>query len=125
VTAAAPLVALARFRTENNGLRIVARMPVDPADAHLAGHFPGMPIYPGVFVIETLAQAMAAAVPGRPRLRSVVSARFQAALLGGDELELTADLTATTDGWNVKAVGRRRDGLVSTTLRATFDAGTR
>ena len=120
---AAPLTALAGFRTENDGLRIVARMPVDPAG--LGGHFPGRPIYPGVFVIETLGQAMAAAVPGRPRLRSVVSARFQAALLGGDELELTADLTPAAGGWSVRATGRRRDGLVSATLRATFDAGTR
>ena len=30
---------------------------VDPNDPVFAGHFPGMPMYPGVFLIETMGQA--------------------------------------------------------------------
>jgi 3-hydroxyacyl-[acyl-carrier-protein] dehydratase len=119
---AAPLVALTQWRTGDTGagLRVIARMPVDEDDANLAGHFPGMPIYPGVFVIETLCQVMAAALGERTRLAAVTSARFTAALLGGDELELTADVIPGGDVLTVKAVGRRRDGTVTTVLRAVF-----
>lgn len=125
---AAPLVALTRWRTEptDAGLRVTARMPVDPTDPNLAGHFPGMPIYPGVFVIETLCQVMTAAFGAGTRLAELTSVRFTAALLGGDELELTADVVTGADALTVKAVGRRRDGTVTTVLRATFrtDDGT-
>ncbi|MBM0236012.1 3-hydroxyacyl-ACP dehydratase [Micromonospora sp. ATA32] len=118
---AAPLVALIRLRIEevDAGRRVVARMPIED-DANLAGHFPGMPIYPGAFVIETLCQAMAAAFGPQARLRTVTSVRFTAALLGGDELELTADVITLGDTLAVKAVGRRRDGTVTTVLRAVF-----
>jgi len=33
-------------------------MLVDAADPHLASHFPGALIYPGVFVIESVRQAV-------------------------------------------------------------------
>jgi len=36
---------------------IAAKRRIDPADPVLAGHFPGEPVYPGVLLLETMAQA--------------------------------------------------------------------
>ncbi|OKI71714.1 hypothetical protein [Micromonospora sp. CB01531] len=135
VPCAAPLPAVDRLRVapRADGWTVTARVAVDPRDPNLAGHFPGQPIYPGVFVVETLCQAMAQAVPGTPRLRAVTSIRFLAALLGGDEMELTLDVdpaapaagaaSPTEPGWTVRGTGRRHDGTVTAQLRAVFDAG--
>ncbi|MEU7619876.1 3-hydroxyacyl-ACP dehydratase [Micromonospora rifamycinica] len=142
---AAPLPAVDQLRAtahdDGGGWTVVARVAVDPRDPNLAGHFPGQPIYPGVFVVETLCQAMTQAVPGAPRLRTVTSVRFLAALLGGDEMELTLDVrpstpapstpapagsapaTSAPSGWEVRGVARRTDGTVTAQLRAVFDAG--
>ncbi|WP_329008678.1 3-hydroxyacyl-ACP dehydratase [Micromonospora rifamycinica] len=142
---AAPLPAVDRLRAtaqDDGGWTVVARVAVDPRNPNLVGHFPGQPIYPGVFVVETLCQAMTRAVPGAPRLRTVTSVRFLAALLGGDEMELTLDVrpaapapsgpaapttsapaTSAPAGWQVRGVARRTDGTVTAQLRAVFDAG--
>ena len=126
VTFAAPLRAVDRLQVtrRDGGLSIVARVLVDAQDPNLRGHFPGRPIYPGVFVVETLTQAMALALGGRVVLRELTSIRFLAAVLGGDELELVLEVTARTpDSWQVSGVGWRLDGTVTTRLRATFDRG--
>lgn len=125
---AAPLPAVDQLRVapRDGGWTITARVAVDPRNPNLVGHFPGQPIYPGVFVVETLCQAMAQAVPGAPRLRTVTSIRFLAALLGGDEMTLTLDVQPTTPpapGWAVRGTARRNDDTVTAQLRAVFDAG--
>ena len=35
---------------------VIGHRRIDPEDPNLAGHFPGDPVYPGVLVIETMAQ---------------------------------------------------------------------
>ncbi|MBL6279801.1 hypothetical protein JMF97_26960 [Micromonospora fiedleri] len=119
-----PAVDLIRVAAADDGWTVSARVVVDSESPNLAGHFPGQPIYPGVFVVETLCQAMAQAVPGAPRLRTVTSVRFLAALLGGDEMTLDLDVRpATPAGWAVRGTARRLDGTVTAQLRAVFDAG--
>lgn len=124
VRRAAPLSAVARYVREptEDGWRVHAWVSADPDDLHLRGHFPGMPIYPGVFIIETLCQAMTAAFGDQLHLRRLDSIRFLAPVLGGDELALTMQVATPVDHtWQVRAVGRRRDGVVTTRARATFD----
>jgi 3-hydroxyacyl-[acyl-carrier-protein] dehydratase len=123
---AAPLRAVQRWRLvrANESSTLIAVMPVDPNDPNLRGHFPDFPIYPGVFIVETLCQAMSAAfgqTGSRPRLCEVRSLRLTAPLHGGDELTLTATVTPHEDGWHVQAKGVRRDGLTAATVVATFD----
>lgn len=115
---AAPLPAVEHL--EATGDRIVARVHIDARHPILRGHFPGLPLYPGVFIIETLCQAMAEAFAGRPRLRTVHTLRLTAALHGEDELTLGADVSKQDDEWSVRAVGHRRDGAKVATIRATF-----
>ena len=56
-------------------------------DEHLfAGHYPGAPIFPGSFLIEALFQAARAALGGEVGLEEILTCRFHAPLLPGDEL---------------------------------------
>lgn len=123
--AAAPLRAVDLWRADRAGdlLTVTARVAVRAED--LRGHFPGLPIYAGVFVIESVSQALAlalATVPGQHLvLRLVRSVRFLAPALAGDELTLHIAASAADDGcWDVKATATRTDGTVGARLRAVF-----
>jgi 3-hydroxyacyl-[acyl-carrier-protein] dehydratase len=121
VPAAAPMRAVDRWRSEptGQGFAVTAWLRIDADDPNLRGHFPGLPVLPGVFVVEALCQAMALAAEGA-RLRAIGSVRFLAPLLAGDELTLRADAVAGPDGWRVRAEGRRADGTVAARIRAEY-----
>jgi 3-hydroxyacyl-[acyl-carrier-protein] dehydratase len=95
-------------------------------DAYLEGHYPEGTIFPGVFIIESVTQAIrelvrqSVDVGATAQLRTISSVRFTAPLLPGDTLELTCT-TRTDDGGNlvVKAVGRNRDAKAAQ-ITATF-----
>jgi 3-hydroxyacyl-[acyl-carrier-protein] dehydratase len=84
---AAPVLAVDVWRREHTGtdLRMTMRVRVRGDDPNLRGHFPGLAIYPGVFIIEALCQVMALAVHDDrgPVLRRIESARFLAPLFDG------------------------------------------
>ncbi len=129
VEVAAPLRAVEQWRCEPDGdsMLLSARVGVHGDDPNLRGHFPGQPIFPGIFVIESLCQAMAHAFGSTgpaPVLRTLRSVRFLAPLLDGDELTLQITATPAADGgWSTKAVGTRLDGTVAARIRADFVAG--
>jgi 3-hydroxyacyl-[acyl-carrier-protein] dehydratase len=127
---AAPLRAVETWCTERDGdrLRVGARVAVHGDEPNLRGHFPGLPVFPGVFVIEAVCQAMAHALGADsarpPVLRAVRSIRFLAPLLDGDELTLELSVTPRdAGGWSVRGTGRRLDGTVAAKVRADFDPG--
>ncbi len=130
VEVAAPLRAVEQWHCEPDGdsMLLTAQVGVHGDDPNLRGHFPGLPIFPGIFVIESLCQAMSHAfgsgADDAPVLRNLRSVRFLAPLLDGDELTLRVTVTpAAGGGWSTKAVGTRRDGTVSARIRADFAAG--
>jgi 3-hydroxyacyl-[acyl-carrier-protein] dehydratase len=127
-TVAAPLRAVDLWRAERtrDRLAITARVRVRGDDPSLRGHFPGLVVFPGVYVIEALRQAMALAGPAEGAgvlvLRALTSVRFLAPLMDGDEL--TLDIVATARpgcGWAVRAEGARSDGTKTARIRAVFD----
>lgn len=120
--AAAPLRAVDTWNSAREGerLSLTVKVGVRGNDPNLRGHFPGLAIFPGVFVIESLCQAIALALPGTPALRSVRSVRFLAPLLHGDRLTLDVTATPDSDGWDVNAIGVRRDGTRAARIRASF-----
>jgi 3-hydroxyacyl-[acyl-carrier-protein] dehydratase len=82
------------------------------------GHYPDFPIFPGVFVLEAVHQAVGRyvtdglALPLHARMRGIKSVRFLAPLQPGDVLEVAAQCTydPATGGLAVEAKCWRRDG---------------
>jgi 3-hydroxymyristoyl/3-hydroxydecanoyl-(acyl carrier protein) dehydratase len=92
---AAPLVAvdhLDEVVLMSRGWRVRATKVVDPGDPYLGGHFPGRTVFPGVFIIEAVRQAVAAALDQPLDVASVRSVRFLAPALAGDELVMDAEV---------------------------------
>ncbi|MEU4744024.1 hypothetical protein AB0G02_26645 [Actinosynnema sp. NPDC023658] len=119
-THAAPLTAVDRVEVlPGKGVR--AEKDVVAHDPYLAGHYPHFTIYPGVFTIESVHQAvrrMVAAERGdgvRTEIDTIVSVSLSAPLLPGDVLRVQADRvpTAEDDLVRVKALCRRSDDVVA------------
>lgn len=129
VAVAAPLRAVENWRCEPDGdhTLLTVRVGVHGDDPNLRGHFPGLTVFPGIFVIEALCQAMAYAFGSGtsrpPVLKAIRSVRFLATLLDGDELTLRIRVRPVEGGWSVRAEGSRLDGTTTARIRADFVPG--
>lgn len=82
------------------GVRLVAHKNVTVGEEFFQGHFPGMPVMPGVLMIEALTQAAAvlllervdAPATARAWLRGVNDAKFRRQVVPGDRLRLEVQL---------------------------------
>jgi 3-hydroxyacyl-[acyl-carrier-protein] dehydratase len=98
---------------------VLARVPGESAECvktfpaetpFFAGHFPGVPLVPGVILVEALAQTagLAAGQPGRSfRLSAIKAMKFPAAAGPDEEIRLHAKRVATVGGlwqFEVRAV---------------------
>ena len=99
------------------GVRIQARYTVTGAEAFLAGHFPGNPVFPGVLQLEALAQAGGIAVLADPRYAGklplfggVEECRFRRIVRPGDTIVLAVEMErlSARGGWG-RAVARVGD----------------
>jgi 3-hydroxyacyl-[acyl-carrier-protein] dehydratase len=124
--APAGLVDAVAVEPDGAGYTVTARHTVRADDPNLAGHFPGNPIFPGVFVLEFLEQAVSRVVGdlgGPPvRLVGIRSVRFLAPATPGDELTLALALSRTDDGWLARGHCARADGTRNATVTADFAA---
>lgn len=100
---AAPLSAIDRvLALDERGIRISRTL--DAHEAYFAGHYPGHPIFPGVFILEAVHQATHRYAerygPSEVRLRlaHIRSMRFLSALRPGDHLEVDCRCAFADDG---------------------------
>lgn len=108
--------------TTPEGTRVTMRLAVERAARHMAGHYPGFPILPGVLLVDCVRQAAGHALDAELRLRRIDRARFARPLLPGDELTLTLLMTARSDRQTeVRARGTRADGKLAADLSVTLE----
>ena len=94
-----PMLFLDRV-TNLEDMTITVESTADPAADYFKGHFPDMPIQPGVLLVETVAQAGALLVmftDGLPEntfmgFSSIDSAKFKKPVLPGDKMVITVEI---------------------------------
>ena len=77
---------------------ITGRRHVPDDEPFFAGHFPAMPVAPGVFVVEALAECARRALPPGATLASAPLVRFRRRVNPGDTLELRVTPAAPEGG---------------------------
>ena len=94
-----PFLLLTELIAVEPGVSCIARWHLTGNEYFWAGHFPGRPTLPGVLMLESLAQAGAAAVlldarfaNKLPLFGGVDSARFRRQVVPGDTLDLSVEL---------------------------------
>jgi len=99
------------------GRKIVARKNVTVNEPYFTGHFPHVPVMPGVLQIESMAQAAAIAAVDEGqnldvRIAKVDNARFRKPVVPGDVLEIHAEITKEKAGILVVNCQMKCDGDV-------------
>ena len=100
---AVPLRAVDNVQVEarEGAWTVRATKHVDADDRYMVGHFPGRTIYPGVFILESLCQAIRNGIgidAAHWQLVAVHSLRLRKPLLAGDVMELSAEVTINEAG---------------------------
>jgi len=95
-----PFLMIDRVLACEPGRRIVAMKNVSVNEPYFVGHFPGRPIFPGVLILEAMAQAAGVLVfhslgerPGDDWVyyyAGIDNARFKRPVVPGDRLEIEA-----------------------------------
>jgi len=112
-----PMLLVDRVLECEPGKRILALKNVSVNEPFFAGHFPGLPIMPGVMILESMAQAAALlafrTLGVRAEEKSVYyfagidEARFKRPVQPGDRLEIEVTITASKRGvWKFACVAR-------------------
>lgn len=90
---AAPLSAVDDIRVaeHGDGMLVTATKEITASGPYQAAHFPGRAVYPGVFIMETVRQAVIAALGEGPDggladLSAIHSLRFTGAMHPGEQL---------------------------------------
>ena len=112
------------------GVRVVATKYLKPDEFWFKGHFPGMPVQPGVLTIEMLAQAGAVCALSLPENKGKVAffagidkARFRQQVKPGDTLVLSVEIIKSRGSVGVGKEVATVDGKKAVTAEITFALG--
>lgn len=96
-------------------------------EAFFQGHYPGMPVMPGVLILESMAQAGAVlflADPSKgavkPLLGSIDNVKFKRPVVPGDQLVSEVELVWIKGDYGKFKAEARVDGEIVATMEAAF-----
>lgn len=99
------------------GVRIVAELDVDPDLEIFKGHFPDYPVFPGVLIMEALAQAACCCLMADPDretsigyLTGIDKAKFREQVKPGDTVTLEAEILKANKKFCKTSVRASKDG---------------
>ena len=122
---AAPLAAIDQI-LRLDGAGVTTRRKIRDGDPFFEGHDPGFPIFPGVFIVESVnpaAQAYIDRFVGEARLVEARS-RFLAAVRPGDVLECDCACRLVKRGARLSVDATcRKGGVVASSVRLTYQVG--
>lgn len=105
-----PILMVDRIVEMEPGKRAVALKNVSANEPVFQGHYPGNPIFPGVFIIEAMAQAGAVALMSLPELAGRVplfagvdECKFKRPVLPGDQLRIEIEIVGMKRGIGIGA----------------------
>jgi beta-hydroxyacyl-ACP dehydratase FabZ len=122
-----PILMVDRILEVEPGKRAKGLKNVTMNEPHFQGHYPGLPIMPGVLIIEALAQAGAVILLSEdkylgmvPMIGAIDGVKFRKPVVPGDQLILDSELL-----WIKSNVGRLKgrasvDGDVVAEMEMTF-----
>lgn len=124
-----PILLVDRILEMTPGQSAVALKNVTMNEPHFQGHFPGVPVMPGVLIVEAMAQTAALVVvedmgksaEGRiVYFMTIENARFRKPVVPGDSLHIHVEKTqARANVWKFKGVARVGDKVCA---EASFSA---
>ena len=102
-----PFLLVDRMTQLDVGIKGSGYKNVSANESFFQGHYPGMPIMPGVLIVEAMAQVGAIVLLSDPKFKDVTpliagldKVRFRRRVVPGDRLDMTAEVV-----WYRKGIG--------------------
>jgi 3-hydroxyacyl-[acyl-carrier-protein] dehydratase len=103
-----PILMVDRILEMEPGKRAVGLKNITGNEPVLAGHYPGNPIFPGVLIVEAMAQTGAVAIMSQPEFANKVpifagidDCKFKRPVYPGDQLRLEVEIVAMRRGLGI------------------------